>query len=86
MLFRSIAERVNGILKIELLEKSYSNFSDAQNAIAVAISTYNFLRPHNSINNLKPVEAHIMTGEITKKWTNYYQKKQHEKQSDGVLK
>ena len=71
----AVAERVNGILKIELLEKNYSNFREAQQAIAVAISTYNFLRPHNSINNLKPVDAHLLTGEIPKKWTNYYQKK-----------
>ena len=70
----AVAERVNGILKTELLEKGYSNFNDAQQAIAVAISTYNFLRPHNSINNLKPVEAHLMSGVIPKKWTNYYQK------------
>jgi len=74
----AVAERVNGILKTELLEKSYLNFSTAQQAIAVAISTYNFLRPHNSINNLKPVEAHLMSGKIPKKWTNYYQKKQAE--------
>ena len=81
----AIAERVNGILKTELLEKSYPNFNEAQQAIAVAISTYNFLRPHNSINNLKPVEAHLMCGIIPKKWTNYYQKKQQEKQNEEVV-
>ena len=81
----AVAERVNGILKTELLEKSYPNFNDAQNAIAVAISTYNFLRPHNSINNLKPVEAHVLSGTIPKKWTNYYQKKQQEKQNVEVV-
>lgn len=77
----AIAERVNGILKTELLEKAYANFSDAQKAIAVAISTYNFLRPHNSINNLKPSEAHLMNGEIPKKWINYCQQKQLKKQT-----
>lgn len=80
-----VAERVNGILKTELLEKVYPNFTEAQNAIAVAISTYNFLRPHNSINNLKPVEAHQMTGTIPKKWKNYYQQKQQKKQPYGFL-
>jgi transposase InsO family protein len=70
----AVAERVNGILKIELLEKEYRNFNTAQQAIAVAISTYNFLRPHNSINNLKPFDAHTMSGDIAKKWTNYYEK------------
>lgn len=69
----SVAERLNGILKTELLEHKYSNFTAAQKAIAVAVSTYNFLRPHNSINDLKPVEAHLLTGEIPKKWKNYYQ-------------
>ena len=81
----AIAERVNGILKTELLEKSYPNFNDAQMAIAVAISTYNFLRPHNSINNLKPVEAYTMSGIIPKKWTNYYQQKQQKKQNVEVV-
>lgn len=81
----SVAERVNGILKVELLEKSYSAFSVAQIAIAKAISTYNFLRPHNSINNLKPVDAHLLTGEIPKKWVNYYQKRKLEKEQKGVV-
>ena len=77
-----VAERVNGILKVELLDKKYSNFSDAQKAIGIAISTYNFLRPHNSINNLKPVEAHEMSGTIPKKWTNYYQKNKQKKEAE----
>lgn len=76
----AIAERVNGILKTELLEKSYANFNQAQQAIAIAVSTYNYLRPHNSINNLKPVEAHQMNGTIPKKWKNYYQIKQQKKE------
>jgi putative transposase len=69
----AVAERLNGILKKELLEHKYPNFATAQKAIAIAVSTYNFLRPHNSINNLKPVEAHLLTGEIPKKWKNNYQ-------------
>jgi putative transposase len=71
----AVAERVNGILKTELLEIAYPNYSKAQYAIAVAISTYNYLRPHNSINNLKPVEAHLLKGEIPKKWKSYYKPK-----------
>lgn len=75
-----VAERVNGILKVELLEKSYSHYTAAQQAMSIAVSTYNFLRPHNSINNLKPVEAHLLEGTLPRKWTNYYQKN---KQKDG---
>lgn len=69
----AIAERVNGILKQELLEEQFPDFSTAQKAVAVACSTYNHLRPHGSINNLKPAEAHQITGLIKQKWKNYYQ-------------
>lgn len=69
----AIAERVNGILKAELLEEVYPDFETAQNAVAVACSTYNHLRPHNSINNLKPFEAHQLTGSIPRLWKNHYQ-------------
>jgi len=69
----AIAERVNGILKQELLEEVFQNFEVAQKDIAVACSTYNHLRPHGSINNLKPAEAHQQTGELKKRWKNYWQ-------------
>lgn len=75
----AIAERVNGILKQELLEESFPCFEVAQKAIAIACSTYNYLRPHNSINNLKPAEAHMLRGELKKRWKNYWQiKKERE--------
>jgi transposase InsO family protein len=69
----AIAERVNGILKQELLEEVFKDFATAQNDVAIACSIYNHLRPHGSINNLKPVEAHQQTGAIPKRWKNYYQ-------------
>jgi putative transposase len=68
----AIAERVNGILKGELLEEVFSSFETAQKDIAIACSTYNHLRPHGSIDNLKPAEAHLKTGEIKKRWKNYW--------------
>lgn len=43
----AIAERVNGILKDELLEEVHSDFVTAQHNVAIAISTYNHLRPHS---------------------------------------
>ena len=69
----AIAERVNGILKQELLEEQFPNFSTAQKDVAIACSTYNHLRPHGSIDNLKPAEAHQLNGLIKKRWKNYYQ-------------
>jgi len=71
----AIAERVNGILKDELLEKIYSNYEQAKQAIAIAISIYNHQRPHSSIDMLTPVEAHLREGELKRRWKNYYSKK-----------
>lgn len=71
----AIAERVNGILKGELLEEVFSNFQIAQREVAIACSTYNHLRPHGSINNLKSAEAHLRSGELKKRWKNYWQLK-----------
>lgn len=68
----ALAERVNGILKGELLEKQYRNFQQAQQAVSVAISIYNHQRPHSSIDMLTPVEAHLREGELKRRWKNYY--------------
>ncbi len=69
----ALAERVNGILKTELLDNAFPNFNTAKHKVAVACSTYNHLRPHGSIDNLKPVEAHQRSGKLPKRWKNYYQ-------------
>jgi transposase InsO family protein len=75
----AIAERVNGILKTELLEEIFKDYSLAQKEVAVAISTYNYLRPHGSIDNLKPAAVHSGSGKLEKRWKNYWQlKKQKE--------
>jgi putative transposase len=67
-----IAERVNGILKQELLEDRFSSLKQATEQIKVACHTYNSLRPHSSIDNQKPTEIHIRHGPIKKRWRNYY--------------
>jgi hypothetical protein len=69
-----LAERENGILKEELLEKQYLNFHQAQQAVAKAISIYNHIRPHSSIDMLTPVEAHQREGELKRRWKNFYSK------------
>ena len=71
----AIAERVNGILKSELLEEVLADFETAQREVAIACSTYNHLRPHGSIDNLKPAQAHRQSGTIKKRWKNYWQLK-----------
>lgn len=70
----AIAERVNGILKDELFEKIYLNYGQAVKGISVAISIYNHQRPHGSIDYLTPIEAHFKSGELKRRWKNYYSK------------
>jgi len=68
----AIAERVNGILKDELLDARYVSFDHAQKAIATAVGIYNHHRPHSSIDLLTPEEAHQKAGELKRRWKNYY--------------
>ena len=76
----AIAERVNGILKDELLQAVYTDFAIAQNEIAKAISVYNHLRPHSSISYKTPVEVHLNSQEkVERKWKNYYTPKEQVK-------
>lgn len=69
----AIAERVNGILKEELLEEDgFESFAQARERIDEAVSTYNNLRPHLSIDMLTPAEAHTRTGTLKQHWKNYF--------------
>lgn len=68
----AIAERVNGILKQELLAKSFASFTEAVRQVTQAVSIYNNLRPHLSIDMLTPAEAHAAYGPLKKRWKNYY--------------
>ena len=69
----ALAERVNGILKLELLAPVFDNFLVAKAQVKQACSTYNHLRPHGSIDNMKPAAAHLQSGVLPKRWKNYYQ-------------
>lgn len=73
----AIAERVNGILKDELLDKSHLNYNEAVRNVSIAISIYNHQRPHGSIDYLTPTEAHYRSGKIKRRWKNYYLKKKN---------
>jgi putative transposase len=75
----AMAERVNGILKQELLEPSYPTFEMARQAVAEAVSIYNHHRPHGSISNYTPHEAHHVEGIDAKRlWKNYHKLKTKE--------
>jgi transposase InsO family protein len=71
----AIAERVNGILKDELLPKAHINYKEAIRIVSIAVSIYNHQRPHGSIDYLTPIEAHFRSGKLKRRWRNYYIKK-----------
>jgi len=71
----AIAERVNGILKGELLDEVYPNIAIARDAIDKAVNTYNYLRPHSSLGMLTPALAHSKYGKLKKHWRKYYKNK-----------
>lgn len=72
----AIAERVNGILKVEwLYDGNFESLSEAKDFITWAIQIYNNQRPHSSIEMLTPSQAHCKNGELKRTWKNYYKKR-----------
>ena len=68
----AIAERVNGILKMELLSPVFIDLEAARQAVAKAVNIYNYLRPHSSISMLAPALVHGKQFDLKRKWKNYY--------------
>lgn len=80
----AIAERVNGILKKEVLRQEvFTDLAEAKAAIAEAVNTYNYLRPHSSIAMLTPALAHRANGGLKQCWKNYYKSKRCVEIMDG---
>jgi transposase InsO family protein len=74
----AIAERVNGILKQELLMDVYSGIRQARQSVMAAINIYNRIRPHSSLDMMTPEKAHTTTGPIRRRWKirSYKQKQE----------
>ena len=71
----AVAERVNGIVKNELLkDMSFGSIEEVWKALKVAVDFYNNERPHMSLDWKTPAEAALCTGELRKKWTSYREK------------
>ena len=66
----AIAERVNGILKVDmgLEDNVYDDIGQASKTVAAVIHTYNHLRRHMSIDRMVPAAAHLITGPIRNLW------------------
>ena len=71
----AMAERVNGILKSELISESYTDLKAAMQHIARCITVYNYKRVHSSLNWQIPDKVHSQQGPQIKKWKNYYRAK-----------
>ena len=68
----AIAERVNGILKTELISSYYTTVEEAALHISRCIIIYNHKRRHSSLNWQIPAEVHLQKGPQIKRWKNYY--------------
>ena len=76
----AVAERINGILKNELLKDVvFHSIEEVRTAVADAIDFYNNERPHMSLEWKTPAEAALCTGELKKKWVSHRENflKQH---------
>ena len=71
----AVAERVNGIIKNELLMgMSFFSIDEVRTAVKSAVDFYNNERPHMSLDWRTPAEAALCTGEMKKKWVSYREK------------
>jgi transposase InsO family protein len=71
----AIAERVNGILKEEWLNRmDFRNLEQCQQAVTHVVDLYNTKRKHSSIEMLTPQEAHVHQGLLVRYWKTYYKK------------
>ena len=65
----AIAERVNGIIKNELLEeKIFPDLETARREMQSKILIYNQKRPHSSCQMLTPDQAALRKGKLNKTW------------------
>lgn len=65
----AIAERVNGILKMEYgLNATFTDYFQANEQVKKAIDLYNNFRPHMSCDMLTPSDAHNEKGPLKKHW------------------
>ena len=72
----AIAERVNGILKQELLLEVYPTIKQAHRSLVSAVDIYNRIRPHSSLDMMTPDKAHTRTGAIKRRWKSWAQRQQ----------
>lgn len=63
-----VAERINGILKNDLLPERIATKAEAVALVHHFVGIYNNVRLHSSVENLTPQQAHERTGELRNLW------------------
>lgn len=82
----AVAERVNGILKMEWLKQmKLRTIEEAKQELSKIIWTYNNLRPHSSISMKTPEFAHTTNETLSRCWRNYYRHKPTIKEYEEIL-
>lgn len=82
----AIAERVNGILKNELLaHHRVQNITQAKALLHEAVLIYNEERPHLSCNMLKPSQAHTLDHSLPRKWRTTYRPVNRDQEEVGIV-
>ena len=77
----AVAERVNGILKTELISRYYTDTDAASIHITRCITIYNYRRRHASLNWQIPAAVHTQKGPQIKRWKTYYQNNSKRKEA-----
>jgi putative transposase len=71
-----IAERVNGIIKDEYLNRyHYSSIKELEERLNQVVMLYNNERPHTSCSMFAPSKVHDQNLSIDRKWKTYYPSK-----------
>ena len=68
----ALAERMNGILKMEFLTQTYEDLRQTRKVISQSIETYNQMRPHLSLKMRTPNNVHLTSK--NKKTTRIFEK------------
>ena len=71
-----IAERINGIIKEEYLQRyHYNTIKELEEKLNQVVPFYNNERPHSSCSMLAPAKVHDQNLAIERKWKAYYRSK-----------
>lgn len=82
----AIAERVNGILKNEMLaHHKVQNIAQAKALLHEAICIYNEERPHLSCDMQKPSQAHTLDHSLKRRWRTNYRSVNHQQEEEVVV-